>query len=135
MISDKFFNTISEDQKYDIIFIDGLHEKEQVLRDVFNSLNHLSDGGTIVMHDCSPETKRLSLKDRCYNVWEAIVVLRQENNLNVRVIDVDHGLGIVSIGSQEEFELSINFDNTYEYLDSNRKKILNLISEKEFKNE
>ena len=53
MTSDEFFkNHIA--QKYDIIFIDGLHLFEQVYKDIINSLLYLNDNGTIVVHDCNP---------------------------------------------------------------------------------
>ena len=47
--SDTFFE-LSPD-KYDLIFIDGLHEHKQVYKDVRNALACLSAGGTVVMHD------------------------------------------------------------------------------------
>jgi len=54
MSSDKFFSENSN--TYDIIFIDGLHLSDQVLRDIRNSLNCVSQNGLIVMHDCLPQT-------------------------------------------------------------------------------
>ena len=39
MTSDIFFSTIVNDKFYDIIFIDGLHEYQQVYKDILNSLN------------------------------------------------------------------------------------------------
>ena len=47
--SDEFFDKIDKNKKYDIIFIDGLHVCEQVLKDVNNSLDHLSFNGTITL--------------------------------------------------------------------------------------
>ena len=47
--SDEYFEKYNH--KYDIIFIDGLHENEQVYRDINNSLKCLNSGGTIIMHD------------------------------------------------------------------------------------
>jgi hypothetical protein len=57
MTSDRFFSELSSETQYHLIFIDGLHEEEQVLRDMQNALRHLSPGGTIVVHDCSPPTE------------------------------------------------------------------------------
>ena len=36
---------------FDIIFVDGLHEKQQVKKDILNSIKFLKDGGTIICHD------------------------------------------------------------------------------------
>ena len=67
MESDEFFASLKAgrtkfptDMKWDCIFIDGLHLAEQVERDVINSLNHLADGGTIFMHDCSPPSEMVA---------------------------------------------------------------------------
>ena len=43
LTSDEFFTL--NNQKFDIIFIDGMHEFHQVYRDTQNSLNILNDGG------------------------------------------------------------------------------------------
>jgi hypothetical protein len=54
--SDDFFqNYIS--QKYDVIFIDGMHTEEQVYKDVKNSIKNLNNNGFIVIHDCNPANK------------------------------------------------------------------------------
>ena len=55
--SDEFFRTLSRETSYDLIFVDGLHLEEQVRRDIENSLAHLSDQGTIVVHDCNPPSR------------------------------------------------------------------------------
>ena len=48
--SDAFFS--ENNQKFDLIFIDGLHHYEQVKRDMFNSLKFLNSKGIILLHDC-----------------------------------------------------------------------------------
>jgi len=62
--SDEFFRVLENNEldketdfKWDVIFIDGLHTSYQVERDIKNSLNHLSENGTIVLHDCNPPTE------------------------------------------------------------------------------
>ena len=55
--SDEYFQANTDD-KFDIIFIDGLHEHNQVWRDITNSLNHLNKNGVIIMHDCNPQSER-----------------------------------------------------------------------------
>ena len=50
MTSDKFF--ISNKEKFDLIFGDGLHRYEQVRNDIINSLKCLNEKGIILFHDC-----------------------------------------------------------------------------------
>jgi len=135
MTSDDFFKNISAEQTYDIVFIDGLHLKEQVLKDVYNSLNHLSDNGTIVMHDCNPiEKYRASpeIHDGKWNgtVWEAFVELRMtRSDISMIVLDMDFGCGIIRKGNQKLIPTQIL---SYSLLEKNRKLFLNLTSVKEF---
>lgn len=55
MTSDEFFNKNTE--MFDVIFVDGLHEYQQVYRDIKNSLNVLNENGCIVCHDMLPPTE------------------------------------------------------------------------------
>ncbi len=54
MTSDAFF--AGNKERFDVIFIDGLHEYEQVRRDALNALDCLSDGGYVAFHDFLPQT-------------------------------------------------------------------------------
>lgn len=54
MGSDELFENMPLDKKYDIIFIDGLHEYKQVARDIVNSFKHLNKNGKIIVHDTMP---------------------------------------------------------------------------------
>ena len=50
--SDDFFKKNTE--KFDCVFIDGLHRYHQVKKDILNSINVLNEGGIILLHDCLP---------------------------------------------------------------------------------
>ena len=141
MTSDEFFeNHIS--QKYDIVFVDGLHLFEQVYKDITNSLDNLNEGGTIVVHDCNPITEitqKRVWKPGTWtwhgDVWKSILKLRLENtNLEIDTVDTDEGCGIIRKGKQELLKLEQTYADVYQYdvFDSNREKILNLISVEEF---
>jgi hypothetical protein len=139
MTSDEFFEN-SINQKYDIIFIDGLHIFEQVYKDIINSVNALNDNGIIVVHDCNPVTeitqRRIRVSDAWHgDVWKAIVKLRVENpELDICTVDTDEGCGIIKKGKQELLVVNNNTDiYDYSFLERNRKYALNLISVNEFK--
>jgi len=134
MTSDEFFQKIPLSQKYDIVFIDGLHTKEQVLKDISNSLNHLVDNGSIVLHDCNPKSEAMVSFKKCGTVWEAIVKFRSDReDLSICVVDEDYGCGVIQRGSQKLLKLPLNGKISYKFLDSDRDSILNLITYEKFK--
>lgn len=137
--SDDFFNQLDVDVKYDIIFIDGLHLDYQVEQDITNSLKHLNEGGTIVMHDCSPIKEEHQVEEyvvgKTWNgtTWKAYVKFRMtDENLSMCVVDTDYGVGIITKGKQTLYPSSDVLD--FKLLDENRKDILNLITPENFLN-
>ena len=96
--SDQFFRTNTS--KFDIIFIDGLHHYEQVIKDVNNSLQILNDNGFILLHDCLPRSVAHQAIPRYRgswngDVWKALVELRTRSDLDTYTCQIDFGVGIV----------------------------------------
>lgn len=150
LTSDKFFDLLDNSNldlesnyKWDVIFVDGLHISDQVERDILNSLNHLSDNGFIIMHDCNPplishareDFHDISMPaggDWNGTTWKSFYKFRAtRSDLEMATIDTDWGVGIISRGSQE----CCPFDNPffeYRKFEKNRHEYLNLISVNEF---
>ena len=62
--SDAFFGArIRPDEAFQVIYLDGLHTFEQTLRDLLNSVFHLSGDGVIIIDDVLPTTYSASLPD------------------------------------------------------------------------
>lgn len=144
MTSDAFFDLIRghEDIKYDIIFIDGLHHADQVEKDITNALNHVVDSGFILLHDCNPVSYEAQLIPRqtvAWNgdTWKAFVKFKYNHpNFKSSVIDTDFGVGIIqnSLDHRGPATPLIEQNITeWNYFDSNRKELLNLITWDEFK--
>lgn len=102
MTSDEFFH--ANTGKFDLIFIDGLHTADQVIKDIFNSLAALAANGVILLHDSNPLTEEMQVKDPQLaaagqwngDVWKAIVYIRKcFPALFCRVFSVDQGVGII----------------------------------------
>lgn len=55
--SDDFFNL--NKNLFDFIFIDGSHKKENVMKDIINSLSRLEKDGLILLHDYYPNGQPL----------------------------------------------------------------------------
>jgi len=139
--SDQFFNQNSDDLfggGFDVIFIDGMHEREQWKRDIKNSLKVLNPGGMIIAHDCNPPDERSQVVPPLCNgewvgdVWKGWVDLRQEFNVDMFVVDTDFGVGIINPSIQAEPVSPINRPISYSMLKDDRKEMLNLVSIKEY---
>lgn len=70
MTSDLFFEGHNEDEKFQVIYIDGLHTFEQTLRDLLNATQVLAPGGVIVIDDTVPTSYEASLpnSDICFQI-------------------------------------------------------------------
>ena len=132
--SDKFFENCTE--KYDIIFIDGDHECNQVLRDIDNSIRHLNENGIIFVHDTKPHTELMQRHPQPDNlcerglwtgdVWKAIAKFRsQRTDFSVKTFDTELGLTILERGHNQLIEIPENL--TYEWYLTNQDYVLNLI--------
>ena len=113
MSSDDFFN-INKD-KFDCIFIDGLHTYEQVKKDIDNSLKFINDNGVIIVHDCLPESifeQAVPRSKRRFkgDSWKAIVEMRTRKNIDTYTCVVDEGLGII-LKRKNHNLLNINVNN------------------------
>lgn len=144
--SDEYFS--SNNETFDIIFIDGLHEAEQVERDILNSLDCLNEGGYIVCHDMNPIIyEHQLLKDDpkrieyvfgemakgavAYGVWngdcwKAFVKLRMyRDDLSMVTLNTDFGVSVITRGKQNKLNIK-NSEITYGNLEKNRVEWLNL---------
>lgn len=104
MTSDAFFSDLDRGTRFDVVFVDGHHTREQALRDIEGGLAHLSADGVVLVHDCNPTNPAAASRDSadaagggwCGDVWKAIVELRAtRSDLSVRTLDCDFGIGVV----------------------------------------
>jgi glycosyltransferase involved in cell wall biosynthesis len=134
MTSDDFFET-HVSQKYDLIFIDGLHLYEQAYRDIQNALRFLTERGTIVVHDCIPHSevtqRRIRDSDAWHgDVWKAVVNLRfSDPTLDISTVDTDEGCAIIRRGKQTVLTVPPELDIfDYKTFEQNKNLMLNIIS-------
>lgn len=143
--SDEFFQLIEKhpEIKYDIVFIDGLHHSVQVIKDITNSLKHSIDSGVVAMHDCNPPTKshaQVPRNGQCEwngDTYKAFLQSRIENPQHKHfVIDDDWGVGVI-LKNQRDFSINKNElqqgIDSWDYFNTHKIKLLNLISPDEFK--
>jgi hypothetical protein len=113
LTSDQFF--LENKFFFDLIFIDGLHEFKQVIKDIENSIKFLNPNGIILVHDCLPQTIWHQLVPRIYkgtwtgDVWKSIVYFRTKKNLDTYTIFIDNGIGMI-LPKENKNTLNLNFD-------------------------
>jgi len=138
--SDNFFK--KNNTKFDVIFIDGLHEYDQVKKDINNSLLFLNDNGVIFLHDCMPMRFIFQAVPRATSlwngdVWKNIVESRTKPYIDTYVIHADQGVGmILKKPNKKILNLSINNFKKLKFKDYfyNYKEYLNVIYSEELKN-
>lgn len=104
MTSDRFFAREMElslgnpDPKFDLVFVDGLHEQAQVMADVNNSLRYLSPRGIVIVDDTMPRNASEAAYPQpkgqvawCGTVWQAALCLRSNQDLDCRTLDEKRG--------------------------------------------
>ena len=110
--SDNFFK-INKD-KFDIIFIDGLHHYEQVSKDIKNSLKILNQNGFILIHDCLPRSIAHQAIPRYRgswngDVWKSIVEMRTLDNIETYTCQIDFGVGVIrNFNNSDVLKININ---------------------------
>ncbi len=133
----------AQEERFDLIFIDGLHLADQANRDIENAMDRLNPNGAIVVHDCNPPTeahgaprpmiwREAGHSVWCGTVWQGWVGWRMRNqHIFSCTVNCDFGVGIIMPSAQqmpsvEPIEV-FPYPLTWEYFDANRDKLLNLI--------
>ena len=133
--ADEFFSINSK--QYDVIFIDGMHQVEFLLKDFNNSMNALSGKGILFIDDILPlnynEQLKIPIKHYYENgilkygenwtgdVWKIIyhILLNYKDKLeNFNYFSNINYRGIACINIKEKFSLNaedINIINQYDY--------------------
>ena len=131
--SDQFFS--SNNDYFDCIFIDGLHEYKQVRKDILNSLKFLNEDGIILLHDCLPNNYFDQAVPRCQwnwngDVWKAIVESRKLKEIDVYTCNADFGIGVIIKRPNRNLLNSTNKNSSllkFEDYFHNHKNLMNII--------
>ena len=130
MTSDLFFDC--NQQTFDLIFIDGLHEYDQVKKDLDNSLKILNEGGLIMLHDTLPQDEITAKVPRQTQQWHGdvyrlVLDLNSYSDVDFYTIDTDCGCTIVWKAITKPKEYPLTWDS---YIKN--KKAMNIIGAHDF---
>ncbi len=120
LCSDDFFANTHEE--FDVIFVDGFHTEEQVLKDINNAFQHLANGGVIVLHDCMPPDKWHQREPEAFQngenwngtVWKAALRIFNESIFKCSLLDIDWGCGLIDTG-RRQLPVGITLPEVLEY--------------------
>jgi hypothetical protein len=137
------FKRIQEKQiKYDIVFVDPWHTYKDSLKDVETALHFVSKSGFIVIHDCYPDKVELIGEYQknawCGQTYEAFIDFSfSHDNLEIFCVNSDYGCGIVAMKPTFSLQrIPFNYEKSkikdWNYLEENKKELLNLIEVDEF---
>jgi hypothetical protein len=150
MTSDEFFENCKSffmnEMKFDIIFIDGMHTAEQVKKDFENSIYLLSEGGSIILHDCNPLKEEYTIVPRPKptgnwhgDVYKFVSRIPKTNIISgipknqFYTVNIDCGCGVYFGGidgiSRHRYKSGLL---TWQMFDKNRNELLNLIEWDDF---
>lgn len=94
MSSDDFFKVVDQSIKFDLVFIDGDHSKEQVLKDFLNVKDMVVNDGFILLHDTYPCDERMELPRHSNNAWEAILHIKENFRDDWEIITLPFNPGL-----------------------------------------
>lgn len=130
--SDEFFKVCKGmQQRFDLVFVDGLHTREQCKTDILNSLDVLNEGGAICVHDTNPPKRCFQVDKVSGKCWIVIAEMRMSRpDLWIATVPDDYGVTIIRRGSQELYP---NRRIRWGLFVNERKRMLNFISVEELR--
>jgi len=138
---------------YDAVLIDAFHEYETSLRDLKMAIDLLSDGGTVLVHDCDPPSEDIACPHFVSTAWAGVTYksyldfLFGRDDLVYLTVDTDWGCGVIrrrnAIAAQsgrrdtdplikDWRRLGNDFHSAFRFLQANKTRLLNLMSLDEF---
>lgn len=144
MGSDEYFENHNKGEHFDLIFIDGLHHADQVVKDIQNSLTILNKNGIMIIDDCMPHNELMQKipRDETPNqgngpgrlwtgdVWKAIAWIRlKRKDLSFLGVKLHCGMGVVKRESVELLDVGKELESlTFADYKENEQRLLNLVS-------
>jgi hypothetical protein len=135
--------------RYDIVLVDPFHTYDISYRDLVDALGIITDRGTVVVHDCFPDSEDLVDPDFTPGNWCGVTFmafidfLKDHPELAYSTVDTDYGCGVFGRGGVRptmQDETINGWDAArrdakaaYRFLSENSGPLLNLMSVEAFK--
>jgi len=125
--------------KFDVIFIDGDHNYEQVRQDLIECLKILNTNGIIFLHDVLPRSELEQIIPQKIDIWTGDVwklileLIENSKTLEIYIANIDHGVCMIKPKDNVIFGNAINYKNLkYEDFLERLYKKANILESEEF---
>ena len=131
--TDDYF--LNNKDKFDLIYIDALHEKNQVYKDFKNSFNILNDSGVIIFHDVNPFDISQTHFNSSGDVFELWIELAKTYKVYIIKNEYDGDSVGIFIKSENSKFIDIEVkDYTYQFFSENREDFISYLNYEEIIN-
>ena len=131
--TDDYF--LNNNDKFDLIYIDALHEKNQVYKDFKNSFNVLNDSGVIIFHDVNPFDISQTHFNNSGDVFELWIELAKTYKVYIIKNEYDGDSVGIFIKSKNSKFIDIEVkDYTYQFFSENREDFISYLNYEEIIN-
>ena len=110
--TDEYFATISEDTRFDVIFIDANHDYQYVINDLINSSKHCNEW--VLLHDCVPPNETFTNTKLCSDSFRVLYYLITRGDIELYVMNNNFGLTLVRMPSVIDFPDESYANTSYE---------------------
>ena len=109
--SDQFF--CQNIETFDLIFVDGFHEHEQVDRDIANALNALNTSGVLIIHDAlppdrwhqRPATEFQRGQAWTGTAWKSVLKAFSKSRSYCYIVNADWGCAVIDTSRRSRHEV------------------------------
>lgn len=95
--TDDYFNTLSDDTMFDVVFIDADHSYEQSLKDFLNVKDRVIEDGFIFFHDTYPYDPSMMDVGQCNDVYKTALYIKENliDEFEIVTLPINPGVTIV----------------------------------------
>jgi predicted O-methyltransferase YrrM len=94
MTTDEYFKLLSDEEKFDAVFIDADHSHDQSLKDFLNVKDRVIEDGFIFFHDTYPWDWSMTNKEQCGDVWKTALHIKKELHDEFEIVTLPFNPGV-----------------------------------------
>ena len=95
--TDNYFEELSDDIMFDVVFIDADHSHEQSLKDFMNVKDRIIEDGFILLHDTYPYDMSMTHPHLCNDVYKTALYIKQNfiDEFEVLTLPINPGVTMI----------------------------------------